>query len=154
MISLKKERPRISVYIAMSIDGYIARKDGSLDWLEYGHTGDEDYGFKKFINSVDVLVLGRHTYEVVSAFSKWPYEGKRVIVLSNRLKSVREEAELFNGRIEDLVFMLHSEGTNHVWVDGGITASKFLEADLVDEVTISIIAVFLGSGVPLFNPMQ
>lgn len=146
--------PKISIYIAMSIDGYIARKDGGLDWLEYGHVGDEDYGFRKFIDSVDALVLGRNTYEVVSAFDKWPYEGKRVIVLSNTLKEVRKEAELFCGQLTDLASMLYSEGITHVWVDGGITVSKFLEAGLVDDITISVIAMVLGSGIPLFSTMS
>ena len=147
-------RPKISIYIATSIDGYIARKDGGLDWLEYGHIGNEDYGFKKFINSVDALVLGRNTYEVVSSFGEWPYKGKRVIVLSNTLKEVRKEAKLFCGQLTDLASMLHSEGIKHVWVDGGITVSKFLEADLVDNITISVIATVLGSGVPLFSTMN
>lgn len=150
----QKDRPKISIYIAMSIDGYIAQKDGGLDWLECGHTGDEDYGFKKFINSIDALVLGRNTYEVVSSFEKWPYEGKRVIVLSNTLTRVRKEAELFCGQLQDLASMLHSEGTKHVWVDGGITVSKFLESGLVDDITISVIAIILGSGIPLFNTMN
>lgn len=147
-------RPKISIYIATSIDGYIARKNGSLDWLEYGHTGDEDYGFKKFIGSVDALVLGRNTYEVVSSFDKWPYEGKKVMVLSNTLHDVRKEAELFCGQLTDLTSMLHSKGIKHVWVDGGVTVSKFLEAGLVDDITISIIAMVLGSGIPLFNTMN
>jgi dihydrofolate reductase len=147
-------RPKISVYIAASIDGYIARKDGGIDWLEYGHIGDEDYGFKKFIDSIDVLVLGRNTYEVVSGFEEWPYKGKRVIVLSNTLEEVREEAELFCGQLTDLTSMLHFEGIQHIWVDGGITVSKFLEAGLVDEITISIIATVLGSGIPLFSTMN
>ena len=147
-------RPKIAVYIATSIDGYIARKDGNLDWLEYGHTGDEDYGFKNFIQSIDVIILGRNTYEVVSSFEKWPYEGKRVIVLSKTLQKVRKEAELFQGKIEDLVSMLHSETPKHVWVDGGITVCKFLEAGLVDTVTISVISIILGSGIPLFSAMQ
>ena len=150
----QKDRPRISIYIAMSIDGYIARKDGGLDWLEYGHTGDEDYGFKTFISNLDALVLGRNTYEVVSGFDKWPYEGKRVIVLSNTLNQVRKEAELFRGQLTDLASILHSEGIKHVWVDGGITVSKFLEAGLVDDITVSIIAVVLGSGIPLFSTMN
>lgn len=150
----QKDRPRISIYIAMSIDGYIARKDGGLDWLEYGHTGDEDYGFKKFINGIDALVLGRNTYEVVSNFDKWPYEGKRVIVLSNSLTQVRKEAELFCGNLHDLASRLHSEGIKHVWVDGGITVSKFLETGLVDDITISVIAVILGSGISLFSTMN
>ena len=150
----QKDRPKISIYIAMSIDGYIARKDGGLDWLEYGHTGDEDYGFKKFIGSVNALVLGRNTYEVVSGFDKWPYEGIRVIVLSNTLNEVRKEAELFCGQLTNLASMLNSEGIKHVWVDGGITVSKFLEAGLVDDITISVIAVLLGSGIPLFSIMN
>ncbi len=150
----QSERPKISIYIAMSIDGYIARKDGGLDWLEYGHTGDEDYGFKKFMNSIDALILGRNTYEVVSGFDKWPYEGKRVTVLSNTLKAVRKESELFCGPLTQLASKLHSEGVKHAWVDGGITASKFLESGLVDEVTISIIAMTLGAGIPLFSKMS
>lgn len=148
------ERPEVSVYIATSIDGYIARKDGNIDWLLYGHTGDEDYGFKKFIDSVDALILGRNTYQVVSGFEDWPYSGKRVIVLSHTLKEVREEAELFSGDLRDLLSKLYGDGIKHIWVDGGITASKFLEAGLVDNLTISIIAMVLGSGIPLFSTMN
>lgn len=148
------DRPKISIYIATSIDGYIARKNGGLDWLEYGHTGDEDYGFKKFIGSIDALVLGRNTYEVVSGFDKWPYDGKKVIVLSNTLNDVRKEAMLFCGQLNDLISLLHSKGIKHVWVDGGITVSKFLEAGIVDDITISIIAMVLGSGIPLFSTMN
>ncbi len=150
----QKGRPKISVYIAMSIDGYIARKDGGLDWLEYGHIGDEDYGFKKFIDGIDALVLGKNTYEIVSQFDEWPYKGKRVIVLSNTLNEVRKEAELFSGQLTQLASLLYSEGIKYVWVDGGITVSKFLEAGLVDHITISIIAVVLGSGIPLFSAMN
>ena len=147
-------RPKVSVYIATSIDGYIAGKDGSFDWLQYGHVGDEDYGSKKFINSVDALILGRNTYEVVSGFDEWPYKEKRVIVLSKTLKEVREEAELYCGDIHHLLSVLHAENVKHVWVDGGITVSKFLEAGVVDELTISIIAMILGSGIPLFSTIN
>lgn len=153
LLMTQKDRTKISIYIAMSLDGYIARKDGSLDWLEYGHTGDEDYGFKKFINRIDALVLGRKTYEVISGFDEWPYKDKRVIVLSNTLSQVRKEAELFCGQVTDLASRLHAEGIKHVWVDGGITVSKFLEAGLVDDLTLSVIAVVLGSGIPLFSTM-
>lgn len=149
-----KDRPKVSIYIATSIDGYIARDDGNLDWLHYGHTGDEDYGFKNFINSIDALILGRKTYEVVSGFDDWPYNGKRVVVLSNTLNKVRPEAELFSGKLTDLLSKLHKDNIQHVWVDGGITASKFIEAGLVDELTISIIAMILGSGIRLFSLMN
>lgn len=147
-------RPKISVYIASSIDGYIARKDGNLDWLHYGHEGDEDYGFKKFFDSIDALVLGRNTYQFVEGLEEWPYKGKRVIVLSNTLKEVCREAELFNGPIEDLLSKLHENKITHVWADGAITVSKFLESGLVDEITISIIAMVLGAGIPLFSVMN
>lgn len=150
----QQDRPKVSIYIAQSIDGYIARKDGNLDWLHYGHAGDEDYGFKKFINSIDTLILGRNTYEVVAGFDEWPYKGKRVIVLSHTLKEVRKEAELFSGHLPDLLTKLHAENSKHIWVDGGITASKFLEAGLVDELTISIIAMVLGTGIRLFSTMN
>ena len=150
----RMDRPKISIYIATSIDGYIARKDGGLDWLDMSHGGDEDYGFQKLLNSIDALILGRNTYEVVSRFDEWPYKGKRVIVLSNTLKEVRKEAELFCGQLTELASILHSEGIKNVWVDGGITVSKFLEAGLVDDITISIIAVVLGSGIPLFSTMN
>ena len=147
-------RPKISIYIATSIDGFIARRDGNIDWLHDGHIGNEDYGFKKFINNIDALILGRNTYQVVSSFNEWPYEGKRVIVLSNTLKEVRKEAELFCGQLTDLVSVLYFDGIKQVWVDGGITVSKFLAAGLVDTITVSIIPIVLGSGIPLFNTMD
>lgn len=147
-------RPKISIYIASSIDGYIARKDGNLDWLHYGHTGDEDYGFKKFTSTIDAVIMGKNTYEVVSSFDEWAYKNKRVIVLSNTLTEVRKEAELFSGKLTELLAKLHAENVKHIWVDGGITASKFLEAGLVDDLTISIIAMILGSGIPLFSTMN
>jgi dihydrofolate reductase len=120
-------RPKVSIYIASSIDGYIARADGNLDWLHYGHTGEEDYGFKKFTSSIDAVVMGRNTYEVVAGFDEWPYKDKRVIVLSNTLTEVRKEAELFSGQLTELLTKLLAENIKHIWIDGGITVSRFLE---------------------------
>lgn len=147
-------RPKISIYIASSIDGYIARKDGNLDWLQYGHTGNEDYGFKKFTSTIDAVIMGKNTYEVVSSFDEWAYKDKRVIVLSNTLTEVRKETELFSGELTELLAKLHAENVKHIWIDGGITVSKFLEAGLVDDITVSIIAMVLGSGIPLFSTMN
>lgn len=147
-------RPKVSIYIASSIDGYIARADGNLDWLHYGHTGDEDYGFKKFTSSIDAVVMGRNTYEVVAGFDEWAYKDKRVIVLSNTLTEVRKEAELFSGQLTKLLTKLLAENIKHIWIDGGVTVSRFLEAGLVDDITISIIAMVLGSGIPLFSSMN
>lgn len=143
-------RPKISVYIAASIDGYIARKDNSLDWMDRVGGFDEDYGFKSFLDSIDTLIIGRKTYEIATTVPD-PYPGKRVIVLSRSLSAVREGMELYHGELGQLVEKLHQEGANHIWVDGGLTISQFLAAQLVDTMTLSIIPLILGDGLPLFN---
>lgn len=153
-MSAKSHRPKISVFIATSIDGYIASNDYGLDWLEkYNSLFDkgEDCGYKEFFSSVDVLIMGKNSYQVVSNFDSWPYEGKRVIVLSSTLTSVCKEAELFSGDITHLIKNLHDEGIKHAYVDGGVTISGFMNAGLIDHMTLSIIPVVLGSGIPLFK---
>lgn len=105
-------------------------------------------------SSIDAVVMGRHTYEVVAGFNEWAYKDKRVIVLSHTLTTVRKEAELFTGQISELLAKLHAENIKHIWIDGGMTVSRFLEAGLVDDMTISIIAMVLGSGIPLFSTMN
>lgn len=150
------DRPKISVFIATSIDGYIAKKNNNIDWLTKfnpptGEDEDKDCGFSKFFSSVDVLVMGRNSYEVVSHFDPWPYEGKRVIVLSSMLTSVCKQAELFKGDITQLIKKLHSDGIKHIYVDGGATISQFLNMGLIDQLIISIIPVVLGAGIPLFS---
>lgn len=145
------DRPKISVYIATSIDGYIARSDGSLDWLDQVGGFDEDYGFKNLLDSIDAVILGRKTYEIASSVVDWPYKGKRTVILSNTLKTVRNDAELFRGDITQLVSQLNSDGIKHAWIDGGATISQFLDLQMVDSMTLSIIPVILGNGIPLFN---
>ncbi len=150
-----KARPKISVYIATSIDGYIAKKDDGLDWLENfnppSDKNDEDYGHNEFMSSIDTLVMGKNTYNIASSVDVWPYPGKRVIVLSSSLKSVCKQAELFDGDIITLTKKLHSEGVKHIYANGGITISQFLNAGLIDTIIISIIPVILGSGILLFS---
>lgn len=153
------DRPRISVFIATSIDGYIAKENNDIDWLTKfnpptGESEDKDCGFSKFFSSVDVLVMGRNSYDVVSHFDPWPYDGKRVIVLSSTLTSVCKHAELFKGEITALIEKLHAEGTKHIYVDGGATISQFLNIGLVDQLIISIIPVVLGAGIPLFSKIN
>ena len=148
----KKERPKISVYIALSIDGYIARKDDSLDWLDRVGGFDEDYGFQNLLASIDALIIGRKTYAIASTVPD-PYPGKRVVVLSNSLDSVKAGMELYKGDLVELAEKLHREGIKHVWVDGGSTISQFLSLQLVDEMTLSVIPIVLGEGIPLFHAM-
>ena len=146
--------PQILIYIASSIDGYIAKENGDLDWLNFAPNYDEDYGFKNFINQIDTVILGRKTYETaVKAYgsSDWPYTGKKIIVLSNTLKKVIDDANLYSGNLIKLTEQLYSEGTRHIWIDGGITVSQFLRLNLVDKMILSIIPILLGTGIPLFD---
>lgn len=145
-----KIRPTISIYIAVSIDGYIARKNGELDWLDRVGGYDEDYGFQQFLNSVDTVVLGRKTYEVAITVPD-PYPAKKVIVLSNSLTSVREGMTLYRGDLIELVITLQKENVKHIWVDGGAVLSQFLSLQMVDQMMLSIIPVILANGVPLFH---
>lgn len=145
-----QNRPKISVYIAMSLDGYIARKDHTIDWLDRVSGYDDDYGMQNLMNSIDGLIIGRKTYDIASTVPD-PYPDKRVIVLSNTLKSVKAGMEVYRGDLSDLVSKLHQEGIKHIWVDGGTTLSQFLQLQIVDTVTISIIPVILGAGIPLFS---
>ena len=163
---------KISVYIATSLDGFIARADGTLDWLE-GSSGDvadssdegsndppEDYGFWEFFNTVDAMVMGRGTYDFVLETGQWVYEDKRVIVLSSTL-GAKDVAPHLVGKLEiasiepiELVAKLAAEGAENVYVDGGVTIQQFLRAGLVDELILSRMPVLIGSGIPLFGELN
>lgn len=147
------DRPAISIFIAASIDGFIARKDGGLDWLDRVGGFGEDYGFKNLLESIDALIIGRKTYEVAITVPN-PYPGKRVIVLSHSLNSVREDMELYQGDLKELLLKMKAEGMKHIWVDGGTVISQFLSLQAVDRMTLSIIPVILGDGIPLFNRIK
>jgi dihydrofolate reductase len=148
---------KISVYIATSLDGFIARKDGNIDWLIEADDsgGDDDFGFKEFFDTTDCLVMGRNTMEKVLSFGEWPYEDKLVIVLTNTLKEVPSELvgkiELYHGSIEELVKKLESAGHKHLYIDGGKTIQSFINADLLTDLTITKIPVIIGEGLPLFS---
>lgn len=147
---VKIKRPKVTVYIACSIDGYIAREDGSLDFLDQVGSSDDDYGYSELINNIDCLIMGRKTYETACTAPEWPYKSKRSIVLSNALENPQEHAEVFNGELEDLLAMLEADQIKHAWVDGGITIAQFLEQGYVDDLIISIVPTLIGSGIPLF----
>ena len=132
-----------SVYIATSLDGFIARKNGSLDWLpgsDGESRGDEDYGYHAFMDSVDVLVMGRNTYELVLSFGEWSYGDKKVIVLSHSLTELSptlpDTVELLSCSPQELVAQLQTSGVKHIYVDGGKTIQGFLRAGLIDEIII------------------
>jgi dihydrofolate reductase len=150
----QNHRPKISVFIATSLDGFIAGENGELDWLDSMTIAGEDYGYAQFIANIEVLVMGRNTYEKVLGFGDWPYAGLRVIVLSNSLTQVINGAELFADSPEQLMAKLRTENINHVYLDGGNTISQFVNANMVDEMIISLIPIILGSGKRLFNNIE
>jgi len=144
---------RCSVYLASSLDGFIARADGAVDWLSRVEQPGEDYGFASFFSSVDVLVMGRRSYDVVLGFGVWPYGKRRVIVLTHRPETPRHSEEFWQGDVRALHLRLASEGARHVYVDGGQVLSQFLSARLIDAVTVSIIPVLLGEGTRFTQPL-
>lgn len=144
-------RPRCSVFIAASLDGYIARTDGSIDWLDTVARPGEDYGFARFYGTVDALVVGRRTYETALGFPEWPYAGKRCVVLAHASGVPRHGETFHAGDVVALAERLGAEGVGHVYVDGGVVISRFLAADLIDDLTVSVIPRLLGGGARLFD---
>jgi dihydrofolate reductase len=146
---------KASVFIATSLDGFIARANGDLDWLPPG--GGEEHGYTAFIATVDALVIGRKTLETVLAFDTWPYGVKPVFVLSTRPLAPAPPGavvERMSGDPAEIVSQLAARGVRHVYVDGGITIQRFLQAGLIQRLIITRIPVLLGTGIPLFGPVQ
>ncbi len=142
-------RPRCSVYCAISLDGFIAREDGAIDWLAQVERAGEDYGFREFFGAIDTLIMGRKTYETAAAFEPWPYTGKRCVVLTHEAPASRHGERFHAGDPGPLLGALSVEGAKHVYVDGGAVIAQFLAAGLIDDLTLSVIPVLLGSGTPL-----
>jgi len=158
---------KCSVYIATSVDGYIATPDGGVDWL---HTvgnlkadmGTEDMGFQAFIDSVDCMIMGRKCMETISSMNlspeQWPYGALRIIVLSNTIneppENLRDKVEIHSGDIQSLILKLESGGFKHAYIDGGSTITSFLNLKLIDEMTITKAPVLLGDGIPLFGKIN
>jgi len=147
-------RIRASVFVGTSLDGYIARLDGALDFLP---AEPEDHGYTEFMAGVDTLVIGRKTYETVLGFDTWPYAGKRVVVLSTRpiAKPRVADADVtqMSGNPADIVAQLAERGAQHLYVDGGVTIQRFLEAGLIQRLIVTRVPVLIGTGTPLFGPL-
>lgn len=144
-----------SVFIGTSVDGFIARTNGGLDWLPEG--GGEPHGYNEFIASVDAIVIGRNTFETVLGFDVWPYGDKRVVVLSSHsldLSMVKDGVvEQLSGPPAEIVTKLAARGIDHLYIDGGITIQRFLRAGLIKRLIITRVPVLIGSGVPLFGTL-
>jgi dihydrofolate reductase len=147
---------RASVYIATSVDGFIAREDGSIDWLPVGDSNSaEDYGYQDFINSVDALVMGRNTYELIRSFDPWPYGDKPVIVLTTRPLEIPEDLShtvtIMSGSPVEIVQGLAERGYKHLYIDGGKTIQDFIREGMIQTLIITRIPLLIGSGLPLFG---
>jgi len=139
----------VTLFIATSLDGYIAGPDDDLSWL----FTDADYGFSNFFAGVDTLIMGRGTYDVVRTLGAWPYAGKKTMVVSRKADLLVEtpETELYSGDLPGLIDRLAQEGCLNVWlVGGGELVRSFLEKELLDRITVSLHPILLGTGVPLF----
>ena len=145
-------RPRVSVYLGVSLDLRIARDDGRLDWLErYSDPAVGDYGYAAFMETVDTLVMGRFTFDTVLGFGAWPFGAKRVVVFTNRPLESNPGVETASGSLSGALESLHARGARHVYLDGGKLVQQGLAEGVVDALTLSIVPHLLGSGRPLFT---
>jgi dihydrofolate reductase len=154
-------RPKTTIYIAETVDGFIARCDGEIDWLDQ-YAGGHDYGWALFRQSIDSLIIGRRTYEQVLGFDVgWPYGGLSTFVWSRSLTNKDLPAALSGEAVEisalppvELLEEIGSRGLKCVWIDGGQTLQSFLAAGLVDVIKITRIPVLIGQGKPLFGALD
>ena len=146
---------KLSVFCGVSVDGFLARPNDALDFLRAGE--QEPHGFEEFYDSVDVVVIGRKTFEVVLTFGKWYYGKKPVRVLSSHpldFASIQGGVvEQMSGEPAEIAAQLKAHGFKHAYIDGGITIQRFLAAGLIDRLVITRVPVLIGEGIPLFGPV-
>jgi len=146
---------RVSVFCGTSVDGFLARPDDTLDFLDA--SGGGPHGFTQFFNTVDVLVIGRRTFDVVRNLGHFGLYGKKqIVVLSSRpldLSSIKARIEQMSGTPQEIVSQLEKRRFKHAYVDGGITIQQFLAAGLVDRITVTRVPELIGRGIPLFGPL-
>lgn len=148
-----------SAFVATSVDGYMARPNGKLDWLKHTVSGDEneDYGYRDFMSRMNCVVMGRKSFDRVARFTEWPYKSKQVIVLSRTLKTVPKDfvdkINLYNGPLELLAVELQYHHVRQVCVEGGEAIQSFFTADLMNNITITHIPILLGRGISLFGDL-
>ncbi len=144
---------KLSVFCGISVDGFLARPNHALDFLETGE--HEPHGYDEFYASVDVVVIGRRTFEVVLSFGQWAYGKKPVVVLSSRkldFSAIKGGVvEQMSGEPVEIVKKLRARGFKHAYVDGGITIQRFLAAGCIDRMVVTRVPVLIGAGIPLFG---
>lgn len=145
-----------TVFVGASVDGFIARRDGGLDWLP---DDAEEHGYEQLMASVDTLVIGRNTFETVLGFDGWAYGDKRVVVLSSRPLDLSVAlgrggvVEQMDGSPGEILARLEASGAKHAYVDGGVTIQRFLRAGLIDRLIVTRVPVLIGDGIALFGSL-
>ena len=141
---------KTSVFCGVSVDGFLARTNHTFDFLDAG--GQAPHGFDEFYAGVNVLVIGRNTFEVVQSFGRWPYGQKPVVVLSSRpidFSSIKGVVEQMSGAPAAIVAQLSARGCQHAYIDGGITIQRFLAAGLIDRLIVTRVPILIGTGIPV-----
>ncbi|MGC2638178.1 MAG: dihydrofolate reductase family protein [Acidobacteriaceae bacterium] len=148
-----------SVFVGISVDGFLARPDGTVDFLDAG--GNTPHGFEEFYASVDAIVIGRKTFEWVLSYCRshegWPYGKKRVVALSTSpldfSSLAKASIEQMSGEPADIVARLEASGAQHLYIDGGLTIQRFLRAGQIDRLIITRVPILIGQGIPLFGAL-
>lgn len=149
---------QVTAFIATSLDGYIARPDQSIDWLENA-TSDatEDYGYEDFMSNITSVVMGRKTFQRILTFPEWPFQHQRVIVLSKTMKevppSLRDSVQLFDGTSTQLVEILEAEGDTHIYVDGSRAIQSFISEGFLTDIILTTLPILIGDGISLFGDL-
>ena len=146
------QKPFVSIFLGISIDGCIAGENGDLSWLaELAPDSPDATGYTALMAQVDTLLIGRTTYDAVLGFEPWPYAGKRVVVLSHRDFAPRHGEQRREGGVREVLAGLAAEGCRHVYLDGGAVIRAALREGVIDSLTLSVLPVVLGKGVRLFE---
>lgn len=165
---------KCSIFIAPSVDGYIATEDGGVHWLETAgrpvSKAEEsselmnhfNMSMSNFMQNIDCMIIGRKLMNVLSSFNltpeQWPYGNTKIIALSNTVKeppeNLKDRVQMYSGTIPELIITLDKEGYKHAYVDGGMVITAFLNLQLINEMTLTLAPVLLGSGIPLFGKLD
>lgn len=149
---------KVILYIATSVDGYIAKEDGGIDWLEDVETTEEDHSYEQFYAGVDTVIMGRTTYDQVTTELSpevYPYEDVTSYIMTSREADARKNCHFVAGSVIELVKKLKEEEGENIWIVGGNgVIQPLVEANLIDEYQITLIPIILGKGIPLFNEME
>lgn len=147
---------KVILYIAVSVDGFIAQEGDSLDFLSVVDKVGEDYGYKNFISSVDTVIIGRKTFDwIMKHVEEFPHADKETYVITHQKISNRDKITFYNGNLDDLVEKLRNTSGGNIYCDGGAEiVNELLRLRSIDEIILSIIPVLVGKGTRLFDQFR